>query len=299
MGENAQQSIFKDYIEITKPGIITSNLLGTIAGFCIGARNLSSSLSLWELFFWTVLGTVFVIGSSAIVNNVYDADIDKHMERTKNRPITNGRIPKRNAILLSVAMIVIGELILGLFVNPIAALIGFIGFVFYGFVYTMSKRVTVVNTEIGCISGATPPIIGYTAVTGNFDLIALLLFVFMFAWQPPHFFALAMKRAEEYKSVNVPMLPNKVGFKQTKVHILIYTVFAVAASLLLYFFNVLGLWYLIVAGILGAVFLFRAIQSFKFKEKESELVWSGKMFKFSIMYLTLMFVTMMFAPIFG
>lgn len=299
MGESANPSIFKDYIQITKPGIIFSNLLGTIAGFCIGARNLSSSLSLWELFFWTVLGTVFVIGSSAIVNNVYDADIDKHMERTKNRPITNGRISKRNAIIMSAILILIGEAILGFFVNPVAALIGFIGFIFYAFVYTMSKRVTVINTEIGCISGATPPIIGYTAVTGNFDWIALLLFVFMFAWQPPHFFALAMKRAEEYKSVNVPMLPNKVGFQQTKVHILIYTILAVAASLLLYFFNVLGLWYLIVAVALGTVFLIRAIQSFKYKEKESEIAWSGRMFKFSIMYLTLMFFTMMFAPVFN
>ncbi|EIT85726.1 protoheme IX farnesyltransferase [Fictibacillus macauensis ZFHKF-1] len=297
MGRNANGT-WKDYIEITKPGIIFSNLLGTIAGFCIAARSMSASLSLWSLFLWTVVGTIFVIGASAIINNVYDADIDQYMERTKDRPITNGRISKGKALLFSSLLIVIGEVVLFTLVNRTAALVGLAGFVFYAFVYTMSKRVTVVNTEIGCISGATPPIIGYTAITGEFDYIALLLFIFMFAWQPPHFFALAMKRADEYKAVNVPMLPNKVGFQQTKVHILIYTIFAVAASLLLYFFHILGVWYLVVAGILGVIFLYRALQSFKYNEKEKEIAWSTSMFKFSIMYLTLMFAAMMFAPVF-
>lgn len=296
---SVSNSVFKDYIQIAKPGMIFSNLLGTIAGFCIAVRKMSFDLEILNLFVIVCIGTIFVIAASAVLNNIYDRDIDKYMERTKERALTNGRVSRIGAIIYAIILIAIGEATLYSFVNEQAALIGAIGFVAYAFIYTASKRKTVLNTEIGCISGATPPIIGYVAVTGEYDLIVLMLFIWMFLWQPPHFFALAIRRAEEYKAVGVPMLPVVKGNKRAKIHMLVYSILMLLTSTLLFFFNILGIWYFIVAVGLGIIFVVKVIEGFAHIEKKKELQWAKKTFGYSIIYLTCMFFVMMCAPLFN
>ncbi|MGG4451790.1 heme o synthase [Brevibacillus porteri] len=270
---------FRDYVQLTKPGITLSNLMTTFAALWLASYGYPN----WKLALFTMLGTALVIMSGAALNNFYDRDLDKKMKRTQNRAVATGRISARNAILLGIGLLLAGVTVLAVYANPLAAVWGLIGHIFYVLIYTPLKRVTTLNTVIGGISGAAPPVIGWVAVTGTMDMTAWLLFLVLFLWQPPHFLALAMLKTEEYRAGNLPMLPVVKGFAETKRQMVLWGSVLFPASLLLFVHASLGYVYLLVMGVMGIVYMVLLFQGFKTKD---DLAWARKLFGYSILYLT-------------
>ncbi|MBW5469258.1 protoheme IX farnesyltransferase [Brevibacillus formosus] len=272
---------FRDYVQLTKPGITLSNLMTTFAALWLASYGYPN----WKLAFFTMLGTALVIMSGAALNNFYDRDLDKKMKRTQNRAVATGRISARNAILLGIGLLLAGVTVLAVYANPLAAVWGLIGHIFYVLIYTPLKRVTTLNTVIGGISGAAPPVIGWVAVTETMDMTAWLLFLVLFLWQPPHFLALAMLKTEEYRAGNLPMLPVVKGFAETKRQMVLWGSVLLPASLLLFVHASLGYVYLLVMGVMGIVYMVLLFQGFKTKD---DLAWARKLFGYSILYLTVL-----------
>ncbi|ASJ55752.1 protoheme IX farnesyltransferase [Brevibacillus formosus] len=270
---------FRDYVQLTKPGITLSNLMTTFAALWLASYGYPN----WKLAFFTMLGTALVIMSGAALNNFYDRDLDKKMKRTQHRAVATGRISTRNAILLGIGLLLAGVTVLAVYANPLAAVWGLIGHIFYVLIYTPLKRVTTLNTVIGGISGAAPPVIGWVAVTETMDMTAWLLFLVLFLWQPPHFLALAMLKTEEYRAGNLPMLPVVKGFAETKRQMVLWGSVLLPASLLLFVHASLGYVYLLVMGVMGIVYMVLLFQGFKTKD---DLAWARKLFGYSILYLT-------------
>lgn len=283
-----QKLYWKDYLEITKPGINIHNMLVTFAGFWLAAgfetfQNLG-------LLIYALLGTSFVIAGSCVLNNFYDRDIDPHMTRTRNRAVADGRMKPVIALWMGIIFTSIGMLILTIGVNALAAFFAFIGFIVYVFVYTMwLKRTSTLNTVVGGISGAIPPLVGWVAFTNSLSWSAFALFMIMFLWQPPHFFVLAMRKAEEYRKVGIPMLPVIKGFTETKVQTLIFTILLLPVSLVLFVTGVSSLLYLIVALILGIIYIVLAIKGFYAQNDDK---WAKQMFLYSLIYLVVLFFVM-------
>lgn len=270
---------FRDYVQLTKPGITLSNLMTTFAALWLASYGYPN----WKLAFFTMLGTALVIMSGAALNNFYDRDLDKKMKRTQHRAVATGRISARSAILLGIGLLLAGVTVLAVYANPLAAVWGLIGHIFYVLIYTPLKRVTTLNTVIGGISGAAPPVIGWVAVTETMDMTAWLLFLVLFLWQPPHFLALAMLKTEEYRAGNLPMLPVVKGFAETKRQMVLWGSVLLPASLLLFVHASLGYVYLFVMGVMGIVYMVLLFQGFKTKD---DLAWARKLFGYSILYLT-------------
>ncbi|TQR35454.1 heme o synthase [Brevibacillus brevis] len=270
---------FRDYVQLTKPGITLSNLMTTFAALWLASYGYPN----WKLAFFTMLGTALVIMSGAALNNFYDRDLDKKMKRTQHRGVATGRISARNAILLGIGLLLAGVTVLAVYANPLAAVWGLIGHIFYVLIYTPLKRVTTLNTVIGGISGAAPPVIGWVAVTETMDMTAWLLFLVLFLWQPPHFLALAMLKTEEYRAGNLPMLPVVKGFAETKRQMVLWGSVLFPASLLLFIHGSLGFVYLLVMAVMGIVYMVLLFQGFKTKD---DLAWARKLFGYSILYLT-------------
>lgn len=281
------KATWRDYYEITKPGINKSNLLATFTGFW-----LASGFQLFDFLnlLLTLLGTALVIAGGCTLNNFYDRDIDPKMERTETRAVPEGRIKPVIALWYGILLSLAGFVVLGVFVNAAAAFLGFVGFFVYVMIYTMwLKRTSVWNTVVGGVSGAVPPMIGWAAVTGSIDLSAWALFLVLFMWQPPHFFALAMRRVEEYRAAGIPMLPVVKGFAETKRQTLLFTLLLLPSSLLLFFTGASGLVYLIVSIILGVIYIILAIKGFYTKD---DIAWAKMMFIYSLIYLTGMLLIM-------
>lgn len=280
------RSLYKDYLNVTKPGITMSNMLMTFTGLWLAeAGRLNIGLAVL-----TLIGSSLVVMSGCALNNYMDRDIDPLMARTQARPLPNGRIRPWTVMLLGIVLGVIGIGLLGLFVNTLSALMALIGLFFYVIVYTaMTKRTTTLSTVIGGISGAIPPLIGWTAVTGSLNVTAWLLFAFMFIWQPPHFLALAMRRVKDYAAAGIPLLPVVYGFAPTKRQIIHWTGALVPTSLLLYTVHAENLLYVAVAAVLGGIYLWKAFKGFKAKD---DVAWALDMFKYSLIYLTAMSVAM-------
>ncbi|RHW36540.1 protoheme IX farnesyltransferase [Neobacillus notoginsengisoli] len=278
---------WQDFLALIKVGIVNSNLITTFTGLWLalhftGLRFLENL----DLVFFTLAGSSLIIAGSCSINNYYDRDIDPYMERTKSRPTVSGRVQPRVALWLGIALIAAGTIFL--FMTTItAAVIGIIGVFSYVVLYTMwSKRQYVSNTIVGSISGAVPPLIGWAAIDGNLDPMAWALFALMFIWQPPHFYALAMRRVEEYRAAGVPMLPVVKGLKRTKLSIIIW----VAALLPIPFFlKSLGIPFLILATILNLGWLALGIYGYRNKD---EMQWAKRMFVYSLQYMTIIFVSM-------
>lgn len=292
---------WKEYYNLTKPGLVYGNLLGVLAGYMlavkVGGTTLLGSNSL--LLFWTFIGIAAVIAGGTTLNNVYDRDIDRFMERTKTRAITNGRISPRAGTIFGLSLAIIGETILGLAVNILAAILALVGLIVYVLIYTAwTKRTTTLNTVIGGISGAMPPLVGYVAVANQLDITSWTFFIFMFLWQPAHFLALAMRRCEEYRRVQVPMLPVVAGFAMTKRQIFAYTITMVPVSLLLYFLGSAGWVYLSVAVALGAIYIGMALKGLRHQSHEEDVRWATKMFRYSIIYLSVIFMTIILDSMF-
>ena len=274
-----------DYFELAKPRIIVLLLITTAAAMVMAARGIPPL----ALAFWTLLGGALAAGSAGALNCVFDADIDLVMRRTMERPIPQGRISPAHATIYAVALGVAAFAILYLLVNPLAAWLSLAGNVFYVGIYTMwLKRTTPLNIVIGGAAGAVPPLVGWAAVTGHIGGPALGLFALIFLWTPPHFWSLALMTETDYDKARVPMMPNVAGEERTKREIIYYTILLVVASLLLYPLHVMGALYTASAAVLGAIFLYDTIRTWK----DAGTFWARRTFKFSLLYLALMCLVM-------
>jgi protoheme IX farnesyltransferase len=288
-----QTSIWKDFQALIKVGIINSNLITAFTGLWLAFHFTGTSFfQNWDITLFTLLGTSLVIAGSCSLNNYIDRDIDHLMERTKTRPTVTGRFSAKSVLWIGLILTAAGTAILAL-TTLLAAVIGLIGAFTYVVLYTMwSKRNYTINTVIGSVSGAVPPLIGWAAVDPNLHMVAWVLFMIMFIWQPPHFLALAMKRCEEYRAAGIPMLPVVHGFDMTKRQIVLWI--ACLFPLPFYLYS-LGTVFLVIATLLNIGWLFLGIKGYKAKD---DIKWSTTMFVYSLNYLTILFVSMIVATFF-
>jgi protoheme IX farnesyltransferase len=276
----------RDGYELTKPRITFLVLITTFTGMWLSARGIPSPL----LILCTLLGVGMASGSSSAFNNYIDREIDKHMERTRNRPLPTGRLSPQVALWLGSTLGIGSFVFLAFSVNLLTATLALFTNFFYVIIYTLwLKRKSPLCTSIGGVSGALPPVLGVTAVTGQLDATALALFVIMYIWQPPHFWAIALIKSEEYRRVNIPMLPVVKGEAVTKRQMLIYTVLLLPASLSLFWIGVTGSIYMVAALLLGGLYLGLTIH---FILQPLTVKRAYKLFFFSIFYLCCLFVMM-------
>ncbi|HEU5103727.1 MAG TPA: heme o synthase [Roseiflexaceae bacterium] len=280
-----QSSVLKDYVSLTKPGVISLLILTTVASMYItpaGAPSLT-------LVLWTFAGGWLMAAGAHSVNCWADRDIDINMGRTSRRPIPSGRIPAWHALVLGIALGILAFGILLAFVNLAAALLSLAGYLYYVLIYTRwLKRTTPSNIVIGGGAGAFPPLVGWAAATGGLTLPALFLFAIIFYWTPPHFWALALIREKDYARASVPMLPVVAGSAETKRQILLYTILMLALTIMPTPLQMFGIPYLLMALGLGALFLRYVIRLLR--EDTTAAAWG--LYKFSLLYLALLFGAM-------
>jgi protoheme IX farnesyltransferase len=288
-----QTSVWKDFQALIKVGIINSNLITAFTGLWLAFHFTGTSFfQNWDITLLTLLGTSFVIAGSCSLNNYIDRDIDHLMERTKQRPTVTGRISAKRVLWIGIILTAIGTALLA-GTTLMAAVIGLVGAFTYVVLYTMwSKRNYTINTVIGSISGAVPPLIGWAAVDPNLHMVAWVLFMIMFIWQPPHFLALAMKRCEEYRAAGIPMLPVVHGFEMTKRQIMLWI--ACLFPLPFYLYS-LGTVFLVLATLLNIGWLVLGIKGYRAK---GDIKWATSMFVYSLNYLTILFVAMIVVTFF-
>jgi len=275
-----------DYYELSKPRIIVLLLVTTAASMVMAARGVPRL----GLLFWTLLAGALAAASAGAFNCAWDADIDRIMKRTASRPIPQGRISTRAAVVYAVVVGAISFALFYVLVNPLAAWLSLAGNLYYVVVYTMwLKRITPLNIVVGGAAGSVPPLVGWAAVTHQIGAPALGLFALIFLWTPPHFWSLALMTETEYGKAKIPMLPNVCGRERTKREIVYYTILLVAASLVLYPLHVMGAFYFAAAGLLGAIFLFDAVRTWR---EQAGTVAARKLFRYSLVYLALMCAVM-------
>lgn len=273
---------WKSYLELCKPNVVLLMIFTSTVGMLLAAPSYIP----WHALIFANLGIALTSGSAAAVNHFVDRRIDAVMARTKQRPLAQGDITPASALGFAAVLGISGMFILIYFVNMLTALLTFICLIGYAIVYTMYlKRNTPHNIVIGGAAGAAPPLLGWTAVTGEVNTEALLLFLIIFIWTPPHFWALAIKRREEYSKTGIPMLPVTHGVDFTKVHILLYTMMLLAVTLLPFIIKMSGLIYLAGAVALGLGFIYHALKLYLDEENKTAM----KTFAFSIIYLTGLF----------
>ena len=273
------------YIRLTKPGILRLLVFTTITTMIVAQKGIPDL----ALMLWTLIGTTMVCGSANTINQIWDQDIDQIMSRTMGRPLVTGELHTRQALAFAAVMGLGGMLVLTFLVNPMAALMGLAGHVFYVVIYTMwLKRSTPQNIVIGGAAGAFPPLIGWAAVTGDLSWTAWLIFMVIFLWTPPHFWALALYKDVEYGKANIPMMPVVRGHHVTKLQMLIYTMFLIGCTMLLAVVGTMGLIFLGTAMVAGAGFAYCCIRT-AFDEGDA---WPKKTFAYSILYLALIFGAM-------
>ena len=261
--------------------VIFTALIGYSSGFFSDNLVINPFLSVIGIFA-IALGA----GSAGALNQWYERDIDSQMERTKNRPIPKGTIEPSDALAFGLVGSILSVIILGLSINWYAGFFLLFTITFYSVLYTVFlKKYTYQNIVIGGASGAFPPMIGYMCATGSLTLEPFILFGIIFLWTPPHFWSLALKTKSEYKLVNIPMLPNVKGDKETKVQILVYSIMLVCFSTFLYFFDYNSILYLIISLLLGLKFIQECIKLLILKNYDEK-----KVFNFSIVYLFLIYL---------
>lgn len=274
---------WRDYLELCKPRVVMLMLLTVIVGMYLATPGWID-LSLVAL---TLLGVGLCAGSAAAINHLVDRHIDSIMARTKKRPVAHGRVSVVQALWFAVIIGSVGLAILVFFVNQLTALLTFVTLIGYAGVYTgYLKRATSQNIVIGGLAGAAPPLLGWTAVTNHLDPQALLLVLIIFTWTPPHFWALAIYRFEEYQHAQIPMLPVTHGIPFTKLNIYLYTILLLVVSVLPFTIGMSGWIYLGGALGLGLRFLFWAHKLYR----TEKAVVAMQTFKFSIVYLMMLFV---------
>ncbi|MGQ7846821.1 heme o synthase [Granulosicoccus sp. 3-233] len=277
---------WRDYLEITKPKVVLLLVFTALVGMALAVPLW---LPLQESVFG-LLGIGLASGSAAAINHVIDQRTDAIMKRTENRPLPMGALSTRQCLVFALLLGVIAMAILVFLVNPLTAVLTFFSLIGYAIIYTVYlKRATPQNIVIGGAAGAMPPVLGWAAVTGEVSASALLLFLIVFIWTPPHFWALAIHRRDDYAKVDIPMLPVTHGIPFTRVQIFLYTVLLVVISIFPYLIHMSGLLYLGGALILGAMFLYHAWKMFDDKATSQPI----KTFVFSINYLMWLFGIML------
>ncbi len=277
---------WRDYYELTKPGVVALMLLTSLIGMLLAVPGM---VPLHVLVLGN-LGIGLCAGSAATVNHLVDRHIDVKMARTFNRPVARGRIAPKNAIAFAFVLGLAGMTILMVWINALTAWLTLASLVGYAFIYTFFlKRATPQNIVIGGLAGAAPPLLGWTAVTGEIHGHALLLVLIIFAWTPPHFWALAVHRKKEYANAKIPMLPVTHGENYTKFHIILYTLMLIAVTLLPFATHMLNTLYLLGAVVLGLGFLYYAIVLMIGKNPNAGM----DTFRYSIIYLMALFGIML------
>ena len=284
----------RDYIELTKPKVVLLLVFTAIAGMVLSVPGM---LPLQETVFG-ILGIGLAASSAAAINHVVDRHADAQMHRTLNRPLPQGTLTTKQCLIFACSLGVLAMIILVLFVNLLTAVLTFFSLIGYACVYTMYlKRATPQNIVIGGVAGAMPPVLGWAAITGEVTAQSLLLFLIVFIWTPPHFWALAIHRRDDYAKVNIPMLPVTHGVKYTRLQILLYTILLVWITIAPYLIHMSGLIYLAGAVIFGGWFLFHAVKI----QDPDNLKQPMRMFVVSIQYLMALFAALLvdhYVPLF-
>lgn len=275
-----------DFIILCKPKVVLLMLVTAWVGMYLACPTFCN----WPAMLFGTIGIALAAGSAAIINHLLDRHIDRKMMRTSARPIASGRITPLQAIIFAVILSISAWLILSRYVNMTTTLLTFATLIGYAFVYTLYlKRATSQNIVIGGLSGAMPPLLGWTAVSGSIHANALLLVLIIFTWTPPHFWALAIYRHEDYAAANIPMLPVTHGIAFTKLCLLLYTVLLLVVTCLPFVVGLTGIWYLYGALFLGGLFIYYAALLYK-ANANTEKHLAIKTFNFSILYLFLLFM---------
>jgi protoheme IX farnesyltransferase len=286
MTTTADKVTWRDYKELTKPNVVLLMILTAAIGMFMAVPGMVPL----QILVLGNLGIALCAGSAATVNHLVDQRIDRRMSRTHKRPVAQGRVKPLQAAVFAAIIGTLGMAILLIWVNALTAWLTFASLLGYAVVYTMFlKRATPQNIVIGGLAGAAPPLLGWTAVTGEVGGHGLLLALIIFAWTPPHFWALAIHRREEYAAVDIPMLPVTHGVAFTKLHILLYTVIMFLITLLPFVTRMSGPLYLLGAVVLGGGFLYWAIELLRDKNPNAPM----ETFRYSIIYLMALFIVML------
>lgn len=278
--------LWRAYWELTKPGVVALLMVTAVIGMFLATPGMVP----WRVLILGSLGMALAMMASAVINQIMDQRIDAIMARTHKRPLVQGRVNTRAALVFAAVLGLASLVILEVFINRLTAVLTFFGIIGYAFIYTLwLKRATPQNIVIGGLAGAIPPLLGWTAVTGEVHPHALLLVLIIFAWTPPHFWALAIHRRDEYAKADIPMLPVTHGLEFTKTAVLLYTVILFVIALLPYLTGMSGLIYLAGSTVLSAIFLVYALR-LKFRNDPKVPM---KTFGFSITYLFLLFFVLL------
>lgn len=269
----------RSYFQLIKPGITLSNTISGIAGFFLAASIVPFN---FLAFIGGIGGIALIIASACVVNNVLDRDIDKRMKRTSKREVASGSISVPHALVFATIIGLIGFGIILLWTNLLTFILGVVAYVWYVAIYGLAKRTTPFSTLVGGVPGALPPVAGYTALIGTFDAGAIILFLILFFWQMPHFYAISMFRRSDYASAGLPVWSVKYGMKSTKLQILIFTILYAIAAALLTVCGYTGITYVILAVALAVWWMAKGITSYKKLEDEK---WARKMFGISLVVL--------------
>ncbi|TRW48998.1 protoheme IX farnesyltransferase [Aliidiomarina halalkaliphila] len=281
-----QRASWRDYLELTKPRVVALLLLTALVGMALATPTWVA----WDILIPALAGIGLMAGSAAALNHLVDRHIDARMARTLRRPLPTGSLSPRKVLTFAAIIGTIGFLILDIFVNRLTAVLTLASLVGYAVIYTMYlKRATPQNIVIGGLAGAAPPLLGWTAVTGEIHAYPLLLVMIVFTWTPPHFWALAVHRAKDYARAEIPMLPVTHGIDFTKTCILLYTVLLGVVCILPYLIGMSGLIYLVGVCALNLIFLAYA---WKLKVNPGKFT-AWNMFKFSIWHLMILFMLLL------
>jgi protoheme IX farnesyltransferase len=281
-----EKTSLRDYLELTKPKVVALMILTSIIGMFLSVPGMVPI----DVLILGNVGIALCAGAAAVINHVVDRKIDLKMSRTLNRPVAKGRVSPYQALLFSTILGLIGMAILLVYINPLTAWLTLASLFGYAVLYTSYlKRATPQNIVIGGLAGAVPPLLGWTAVTGEIHGHALLLVLIIFAWTPPHFWALAVHRKDEYAKAEIPMLPVTHGEKYTRISILLYTVLMILVTLLPFAVGMSGWLYISGSLILGAGFLYWAIVMMLDRNPNAGM----DTFKYSIVYLMALFIIML------
>jgi protoheme IX farnesyltransferase len=284
VAESSARVLLRDFVALTKPRIISLLLVTTIAPMFVAGEPS------WPLLLAVFVGGYLMAGGANAVNMYLDRDIDTRMARTRLRPIPSGRMHPREVLAFGVLLSTTATFLLAHVANVLTAALALAGFYFYVFVYTRwLKRSTPQNIVIGGAAGAFPPLVGYAAVTNRIDLLAVYLFLIIFYWTPPHFWALALLKKHDYGRAGVPMAPNVWGDAETKRQMLWYTVILLPLTILPVAFGAFGLVYLVSAIVLGGLLLADVIAVLRSQEWNAR---AWRLYKFSLLYLALLFAAM-------
>lgn len=277
---------WKNYYILCKPNVVAEMLFTAVVGMLLAVPGMPPI----EPFIYGTIGIALAASSAAAMNHFIDRKADALMRRTENRPLPAGELSTTNVITFSIVLGVSSMLLLILLVNTLTAIMTFLSLFGYAFIYTLYlKRATPQNIVIGGIFGATPPLLGWCAMTNEVHPYALLLALIIYVWTPPHFWALAIARREEYAKVNIPMLPVTHGPGFTRLQILLYTILLIIVTLLPYLTGMSGLIYLVSAVLLGLGFIYYAVLMMRKKDNKTAM----KTFVYSIVYITLLFAALL------